>query len=180
MENRRKRVVPTWHPAWEGSIKRWTAHQIRLNKWRFDKADEFEDLMQEAFMVFMKVERAYPVLNNASHFFALYKTALHRHFHDKTRKLQKQITTDSLEEVSDLPALYTNTPNLGHLSIILEEMPDELKTVLQALTSGRVRLKLDKPAKKLRQRENHNMRLRRRFSLTSTDPVGDLKTYLLT
>lgn len=180
METRRKRVVPVWHPTWNTDIQKWTAAQVRRNMWRFDKADDFEDVMQEAFLVFMKVERAYPVVNNAAHFFALYKTALHRFFHDKTRLLQRTVETSSTEELGyELPH-QSNMPNLGHLALILEEMPDEMKTVLGALTSGRVRLKLDRPAKKLRQRENHNMRLKRRFSLTSDDPVGDLKAYLLT
>lgn len=180
METRRKRVVPAWNPTWTSDIQRWAASQVRTNMWRFDKADDFEDVMQEAYLVFMKVERAYPAVNNAAHFFALYKTALFRFFHDKTRRLQKTVEAQSMDDLGyDLPH-ESHLPNLGHLAVILEEMPDEMKIVLRALTSGRVRLKLDRPAKKPRQRENHNMRLRRRFSLSSTDPVGDLKSYLLT
>lgn len=178
MENRRKRVVPSWHPAWDKNIQGWTASQIRRNMWRFDKSDDFEDVMQEAFMVFMKVERTYPIVNNGAHFFALYKTALRNFFHDKTRALQRTVPTESMDEIGD-PLVEGHMPNLGHLSLILDEMPDELKTVLRALTTGRVRLKLDKSTKKLRQRKNHNARLKRHFHLSSANPVGDLKSYLL-
>lgn len=70
--------------------------------------------------------------------------------------------------------------NAGQINLLLEEMPDELKIVLGALTTGRVRLKLDRPTTSTRHRENYNMRLRRRFNLSMDNPVGELRDYFNT
>lgn len=134
--------------------------------------------MQEARLLFLTLEKKYPVVNEIRHFFALYKTSLLRTFINKARTKQRSAIDQEVntEDVAGLMRLQ-GTPNYGHVNLLLEEMPDELKIVLRALTTGRLRLKLDRPAKTLRHRENHNMRLKRRFSLKSMDPVGDLRGY---
>ena len=94
---------------------------------------------------------------------------------DKAR-LRRKSVIDQDVSADDLVSEFESTlPNLGHLSLLLEEMPDELKTVLRSLTSGRIRHKLDGPTK--RPRENHNMRLKRCLVLSTDDPVGDLRSY---
>lgn len=134
--------------------------------------------MQDARLLFFTLQKKYPLVNEAPHFFALYRTSLTRAFIDKTRKLLRSAIdqeVDATEVVEDLQ--LTGMPNYGYFNLLLEEMPDELKLVLGALTTGRVRLKLDRPTKTLRRRENHNMRLKRRLLLSSKDPVGDLRCY---
>lgn len=175
---RRKRILLSWHPTWTPEIEAWTAKQIRRNLWRFDKAEDLDDHMQEARLLFFTLGRKYPVVNEMRHFFALYKTSLLRKFIDKARQRKRSAIDQEInaEEVA-VEMRLQGTPNYGHVNLLLEQMPDELKMVLLALTTGRLRLKLDRPAKALRHRENHNMRLKRRFSLKSMDPVGDLRGY---
>lgn len=175
----KQRVQPTWQrPVWTPELNRWTSKQIRQNLWRFDVIEDFDDVMQEARLLFFTLERMYPAASNRPHFFTLYKTSLLRKFIDKTRKKQRTVIgQEQIDDYADSPQLE-GTPNYGPASLLLNELPSELKLVLQALTTGRVRLKLNKSTKKLRPRENHNMRLRRRFSLTTLNPVGDLKAYL--
>ena len=170
----------SWHPTWTPEIEKWTAWQIKKNLWRFDKAEGPDDIMQDARLLWIALERKYPIVNEAPHFVALYKTSLTRMFIDKARLRQKSVDChhEPVEEVAEKFSLE-GTPNFGHLSLLLEEMPDELKTVFRALTTGRVRLKLDRPTKKLRPRENLNMRLKRQLSLTMDDPVGQLRNYLI-
>lgn len=155
----------------------WTAKQVKANLWRFDRVNEHEDIMQDARILFCKLERKYRAVGNPAHLFALYKTSLSRMFIDKSRKKRDSISEHVCCIEDEVFSLASNDPNLGTLAIILDEMPEELKTVLRHLTTGRVRLKLNKSTKKVRHRENLNMRLIRRFSLTSTDPVGDLKAF---
>lgn len=176
----RKRALLSWRPTWTSQIEGWAAKQIKANMWRFDRAEDFDDLMQDARLLFFVLGKKYPIVNEQAHFFALFRTSLSRMFIDKSRIKQKSVidqNTCADEIVEDLQ--LHGTPNYGFVNLLLDEMPDELKIVLRGLTTGRVRLKLDRPAKKLRHRENHNMRLKRRFSLTSEDPVGDLRNYFV-
>ncbi len=177
----RERIKFTWHPTWTKEIERWTANQVRTNLWRFDKAtDGFDDVMQDARILFHKIETEYPIVNETAHFVALYKTSLSRMFVDKSRKKTKSAIDQNLcaEEVAEEIQPH-GEPNYGYFNVLLEEMPEELKLVLRALTTGRVRLKLDRPTRSMKQRENLNMRLKRRFpSLTTCDPVGDLQRIL--
>lgn len=173
----RYRSKPVWQPTWTPKIESWTAGKIKENTWRFDALHDFDDVMQEARILFWKLEKMYPIVNEPSHFFALYKTSLLRSFTDRSRLKQKSPIDQ--EVVAEEIALNTESPfqNYGYLNLLLHEMPDELKTVLGALTSGRIRLKLDRPTIAKRHRENHNMRLRRRISMETIDPVGDLRAY---
>ena len=164
--------------AWSKEIEGWTTKQIAQNLWRFDSSEDHDDVMQEARILFLKIERKYPAVTEPSHLFALYRTAISRMFIDKARARRRRIADKvSIDDVVELPE--SPLQNYGHLSILLEDLSEELKTVLRALTTGRVRLKLDKPTKKLRRRENHNMRLRRKFALTTADPVGELRAYFV-
>lgn len=176
----RKRVVLTWRPEWNSKIENWTKYQITKNLWRFDTIDGPDDVMQQARILFWQLGQRYPDVIEPSHFFALYKTSLLRKFHDKARARQRSIIDQEVVAEDVAMGMESSMPNYGHIKLLLEEMPDELKTVLSALTTGRVRLKLDRPTTQKRLRNNHNMRLRKRFSLNSTDPVGDLRAYFNT
>lgn len=183
----RKRVLPSWHPTWTKDIERCAAAQIRawmsdtVRKWNLDPATEgFDDLLQEARILFYTLEKKYPVANNMAHFSALFKTSLARSLidRDRTRKRKAKLPSVHIDDVVDDPQLV-GMPNYGYFNVLLEEMPDELKLVLKDLTSGRVRLKVDRPTPPSRPRENFNMRLKRRFpQLTLDDPVGDLQRIL--
>jgi len=174
----RKRLRLISYPLWNQGIEKWTAKKVRENLWRFDPVNDFADVMQEARILFLKLERKYPTVVDAPHFFALYKTSLLRMFIDKSRsKNLKLVDTTCLHELPEEAQPESNLQNCGLLGLLVEELPSELKTVLRALTSGRVRLKLHKPTKKVRFRENHNMRLRRKYLLKIADPVGELKNY---
>ena len=170
-----------WSPVWTAKIESWTAGQIKVNLWRFDAVTEqFDDVMQEARILFWELKKAYPIVNEPAHFFALYKTSLLRRFTDKSRLKQRSAIDQNTcaEDAANQLQLEGNLPNLGYLSLLLEEAPDELKLVLGALTTGRIRLRLDRPTTSKHPRENHNMRLKRRFSLQTTNPVGDLRSYV--
>lgn len=137
---------------------------------------EHDDLMQEALIKFFKLKTKYPDVEKATHFNALYRTSINNMIIDKARERRKRLADTRLDEVLEEHLPESNLQNYGAASIILQEMPSELKAVVHLLTSGRVRLKLDRPTKKLKSRENHNARLKRQLGLT--DAVGTLKAYL--
>jgi hypothetical protein len=178
IKTQRERLVTLSPVEWTPQIGRWVTAQIIKNLWRFDRVDGFDDVMQEARLLFFKLQRTYPEVDQPAHLFSLFKTSLNRMFIDKARKRQTAITEQPLEECTE--GMLPNSPliNGAHLSLILEELPSELKTVLGALTSGRVRLMVDRRTKKPRIRENYNQRLKRKFSLTIKNPIGELKASL--
>lgn len=171
----RKRVMPVFTPQWNSEIETWTAGRIKLNLWRFDRVEDFDDIMQQAKLLFFILGKKYPIAKNLPHFFTLYKVSLLRMFHDKSCKKSRS-SPDEIIPIEDAVWLQ-GTPNFGHFNLLLAELPEEMQIVLRALTCGRVRLKLDRPTKTFAPRENHNMRLKRRFSLAAEDPVGDLRGY---
>jgi hypothetical protein len=176
------RVKAAWpQPVWTKEIKKWTATQVRLNLWRFDPAiDSFDDVMQEAHILFLTLLKKYPIASEAAHFFTIYKTSLARMFIDKARLRQRSaidqtVNAEAVIEDLQLPGVS----NYGYLNTLLDEMPDELKLVLRALTQGRYRLKVDRLTATSQPRENFNIRLKRQFpSMTLEDPAGDLKRVL--
>ena len=182
----RKRVHPTWHPTWTPETERWSSALIRRwmnhpsRKWNLDPAiDGFDDILQDAKILFFSLEAKYPVANNMGHFGSLFKTSLSRMLIDRDRAKCRKITTTLLiDDLVDDPQLQ-GIPNYGYFNILLEEMPHELKMVLKALTSGRVRLKVERTNPPARPRENLNMRLKRRLpELSLSDPAGDLQRHL--
>lgn len=177
----RKRATLNWRPEWTQKVESWTAYHINKNLWRFDRIDGFDDVMQQARILFWELSLKYPSVNNPNHFFALYKTSLLRRFTDKARaRTRSLIDQDVSVDLEADTTILGYTTNAGQINLLLEEMPDELKIVLGGLTTGRVRLKLDKPTTSTRHRENHNMRLRRRFDLAMANPVGELRNYFNT
>jgi len=176
MTSRIRKRVKEVH-FWNKEIELWTSAQIRRNLWRFDKIYEFEDVMQEARILFFKIQKKYSHITEPAHFYTLFRTSLKRMIIDKARKRRRSIVYDPATSAEEIFAGMTEY-NSGHLALILEELPSELKIVLRALTTGRLRLKLDRPTKKLRHRENANMRLRRKYNLSTEDPIGELKAYL--
>lgn len=72
-------------PRWQGAIN---ARAINLTK-KFYPAlcsdYEFEDLLQEAFLVFLKVRNKYPAVDNPRWFMVLFSRALLRRFIDLKR-----------------------------------------------------------------------------------------------
>lgn len=183
----RKRATIDWHPTWTIDIERCAAAQIRawmnnpVRKWNLDPATEgFDDLLQEAKILFHALEKKYPVANNMAHFASLFKTSLARSLidRDRIRKRKCLIPALDIDDIDEDPMLE-GIPNYGYLNLLLEEMPSELKLVFRALTTGRVRLTVDGSTPPARPRENFNMRLKRRFpQLTLDDPAGDLQRLL--
>lgn len=182
---KRQRVRMAWQPVWTSEIEKWTRYQLQIHLFNCsksttikDNAIGIDDLLQEAKIVFLKLTKTYCIVANEAHFFCLYRTSLSRFLIDRVRAKHRR---PSEYLVDDNPAQdrVGEVTNAGHLKILIEQMPDELKLVLKALTAGRIRLKLNRPTASLRTRENLNTRLRRQLALTSADPVGDLKRYLL-
>ncbi len=187
---KRVRLHIVWRAEWDGVFEGWTAKFIRRNKWRCDSIDEFDDLMQDAKVIFSRLRHKYPKVVEPKHFMSLYQISIRNYFHDKSRYVRRKRAAgivdatyeDASRTVSYFDRRMSDLTNPGYMKALIEEMPDELKLVLSTLThTTRRRLRIKQPKSKLplRQRESLNKRLCRTLNLTTTDPVGDLYRYLL-
>ena len=129
-------------PKFEGAIEGYVANFLRANYWRVAASMEFEDCLQEARWLFLKLDKRYGVMDSPKHFMALYKQSWHRYFIDLSKRDTKQ-----RNEVSDInrqeegidtyngfvEAIVGDTDCSGSLLILIQQAPEDVRTVLSFL-----------------------------------------------
>lgn len=114
---------------WEGPIEGYTVTSVNKSLWRFEGRLEREDLLQEAYLVFIKVRSKYANnVDNPKWFMSLYKTALANKLHD----LSKGTKTTSLDSEYVEGEEYSE----GYLLKLLEQAPEEVASVLALFTKA--------------------------------------------
>lgn len=89
-----------WGGVWEGVAKKHISNVF----WKFQRHYEFNDLVQEAWIVFNNCYKKYienedSGVVEAKHAMALYKTSLHRHFNRLALNLMEDATHHPLDTV---------------------------------------------------------------------------------
>lgn len=171
----RERVV--WEPVWEGVVKNWAASFIKKQQWRCDRIHEFDDLLQDCYLIFLKLVERYPRVIEPHHFMALFKTSVRNSFHDKSSYKQRkgQYHLELPADVSDsCVEQIGEATNAGYLMALLGEAPEELRLALALLVNDPSSL-IGQGSHRMT-RENLNMKLRRILGLEST---FDLKAALM-
>ncbi len=166
-----------WCPQWEGPIRAWAIKFINKNKWRCDSINDFDDLLQDAYLIFIKISDTYPRVIEQPHFMSLFKRAMHNQMHDRARYMQLKHVLHQ-ETASDVSEFYDEgeETHYGYVSALLEEAPEELREALELLVKNPEKLRetdLSLP------RENLNGKLRRILGFGSKfDFVGMLRGLL--
>lgn len=95
-----------------------------------------EDLVQESHIVFLKLKRTYTEVDNPKWFMTLYKTAFTNRINDlsnkKTRSVPESLECDMGED-TDLSNWCHNNGNDGYFQVLLDQIPQELRTALNFL-----------------------------------------------
>jgi hypothetical protein len=144
-----QRVRFRFVPQWEGPIQGYATNYITRHQWRMGILYGPDDLLQEAWDVFRKVEAAYPTVVEPRHFMALYKTALRNHFTNLAVKRTRQLPTVSLNAALDdneegeasNPALVAPVSMDLDALFFKEEAPAPVKRLIKQLVEGEVELK---------------------------------------
>lgn len=127
---RSKRVRLLYRPHFAGSIQGHAINQCRSFYPKLHSQHEFDDLLQEANIIFLKCQRRYsttPGMNDAW-FMSLFSRALTNKLIRMSTLVARYNYADSkVEPVSD-------TENAGMLSIMLQELPHDMKELLRAMT----------------------------------------------
>lgn len=183
---RRERAKLSWLPLWDWppahskdySPCRWAGKFIKYNRWRCDRIYSEQDLMQEAYLVFMRIAEKYPRVTSAEGFMKLYKRSLTNWFHDRAAYMQRKnkqhvyLNIDPTELLSQIGECHPNGIN-----ILLSEAPDELRLALGLLTEQPELIKA--AGNPDGNRENLNMKLRRILGLSEKFDLRAALTELL-
>lgn len=129
--------TPIYLPEFKGAIEGWVVNHMRSNYWRVASTIEREDVMQEAYVVFLRVKRRYPAVEGPKHFMSLFKMAWVNQFtdlanEDTARRAEVPMPsrrTDDGDEIAYEPV--GELANAGELGVALSQAPSEVKAVLQ-------------------------------------------------
>lgn len=98
---------------------------------------EFDDLLQEAYLVFMRCKELYgSTVDKRSWFMVLFSRALQNKLINLSKKTGRYISIEALEETA-FPEPATEG-NETYLSCLLGELPEEVKQLVAAVVSGAV------------------------------------------
>lgn len=166
--------TPKWNREYEG----WTRKYLRAHRWRVEWMYDIDDLLQEAYLVFMHVSDVYPRVVDPPAFFALYRRAITNKINDKscyrTRRdhIQASLPADTADFL--IGRIEGDAGNAGHVAALLSGMTADMQAALHHLITPK---KSEvKSRKRLEPRENLSMRLCREMGLPpNTDPISDLK-----
>lgn len=125
----------------EGPIQGWTVNWLTENGWRFEPYHERGDMLQNAYIVFLKCSSRYPEVE-PRHFMALYQTAWKRYCINLAKKVssdrrcqsasrldRESHETFEVEPVGDLD-------NYGYVSLMLKQAPREVTLVLTLMLNA--------------------------------------------
>ena len=125
-----------YKPTFAGPIQGWAYNYAAKHLWRVSRIMEWEDLQQEAYIVFARCAKNYRTTDTPQHFMALYKTAWTRAITDyskadtKYRSFVEEQTDASGEAVYQLTDCLDND---GQLATKLRQAPSEVIAVLHIL-----------------------------------------------
>ncbi len=132
-------------PQWEGAIQGYAINYIERNGWTVKGPGYDEhDLLQEAWVVFDKVEKAYPAVVDPPHFMALFKTALRNHFINLAKKKMREpvpltlSTNPSDEEASGIELEGPSFLNRVDEAFFREDAPEPVRRLIRRLVEGSV------------------------------------------
>lgn len=120
---------------WEPEVKGYSVRTIRGWYGTLSRQYEFDDLMQEAYLVFLRCSDKLKV-DNPRWFMALYKRSLHWRLCDLVSAMQPYSYLEEVSEVVELVAFDTST----EVFEVLESMPFELRLVAADLSRPVARL----------------------------------------
>ncbi len=136
-QRKRERIV--WSPEWNDIFQAWTKKFLYANIWRCDSIHSIEDLMQDAYIIFIYISDTYPRVIEPKNFMALYKMALANKIHDRSLYKKRRSAAEVVTS-SDVSEFFTGRigemTNAGYLMALLNEAPEEVKLALATLAKG--------------------------------------------
>ncbi len=124
---------------WKGPIEGWVVNYLVKNFWRVERTQQRDDMLQEAYLVFRKVESAYPDITEDKHFMALFQRSWKNKFTDFANADTADRVNYGLQEVSPGGEGYGDSQERefigdcdhdGGLAVMLRQAPSEVTMVI--------------------------------------------------
>lgn len=128
-----------YRPSWHGSIENYAAKYVRRFAWKLQPSYDVQDGMQEAYIVFLRLQQKYHGIDTPQHFMALYKTALSNRVTDLAAEVTKhRLQSLTQDDECDEPVVEAvgATDNDGALRVAIEQAPNDVKLVLALMLSA--------------------------------------------
>jgi hypothetical protein len=129
----------SYQPVFKGPIEGWTVNYCTKNFWRVEGTQQMADLLQEAYIVYLRCSAKYPHAETPQHFMSLYMRAFSNQFTElaradtRHRQMAAPLPTDDEGQPNDsIGELKTD----GDLAILLSQAPREVLMVLNLFLSA--------------------------------------------
>lgn len=110
--------------------EKWLHGTAYHHHWRVDPSRDIDDLVQDGFMKWAQVVRAYPDIVEPKHLMALFKTAYCRHLHDLSNRKTKIVNTvEELKRATVEEAM----DDIAECHLAAEDAPLGVRRVLEAI-----------------------------------------------
>lgn len=134
-------------PTWQGAIEAWSRNFASINRWRMPTDMDYEDLVQELWLLFHKVSTKYDDVTNPKHFMRLFQTTVRnwsiKQAWNRTGRKERGGATVRTGVGSDGQgagsSVYERTPSgMDHMQqveykMLLDDCPAELRPLVSKL-----------------------------------------------
>lgn len=123
-------------PEFKGPVEGYVVNFLRGKMWRVSATHTREEMMQEAYIVFLRCAARYAArVENGAHFMSLFKTAWNNEFNDISQRAtvaREPISENVLTDEGDVEALDSvgDLDNDGSLAVMIKQAPKEVILVL--------------------------------------------------
>ncbi len=128
--------------SFKGPVEGYVVNQLSRHYWRVRATMEWDDVMQEARVTFLKVSMTYPGVED-KHLMSLFKTAWSRRFTDMAEAdtasrvvVYEYTMSDDDSEAASFDPVDTGISGNPILALMIEQAPSEIKTVLNLFLSA--------------------------------------------
>lgn len=128
---RNMKKVP-YTPRWQGAVQGHAINTARRIYPSLCAEHEFEDLLQEAYLIYLKVKRRYPQVDTPQWFMSLFSRSLYRHFGRLADRCSRTFSLDDLDINVPEPAVYEHYIE----RIVLRRLPQAAVEMAQEIIFG--------------------------------------------
>jgi hypothetical protein len=138
---KRKVLKKKWTPVYEGPIQGFVKNHLKKNFWRVSSYMDYEDLLQDSYVIFLKLRDRYTTVDDPRWFMSLFMRSFSNHVINLSKKrtlnslevLDCEFFTEGEEDFSILSTAVGERDNLGYYETVLSQAPPEIRSALSIL-----------------------------------------------
>lgn len=115
----------------------WVIKTVQENFWRVADYYEFDDLVQDSWVVWNRIVTRYPDVTDIKQRMALFKRAFHNHIHDVSKKRTKHLSRYTVEaDVGVSLDFLRDVPDANQdpdLVLMIKQLPPKILRMLERL-----------------------------------------------